>query len=293
MTKKRGLFIGLSTIDVQYKIDRFPAPNTELNADQFAMQPGGPAYNAAVTYSFLGGDATVVSVVGDGSLASFIKHDASLNSVALRDAKPTATEVPVSSILTEASNGNRTIIYHSHKIDDLQPVEVTDRFDTILVDGYYPDLAVPILKAQAGQATVVLDADVWNDGTDPIIPFVDIVICSEDFMPPGTDSPESVRQAILGYGPARCAFTHGADPIEWFDENGDGKIDIPEVDVVDTLGAGDIFHGAFCFYYAATGSFEAALGMAATVAGTSCGSFGTRNWMTRPEAQRLQQEDSQ
>ncbi|MCG8545536.1 MAG: PfkB family carbohydrate kinase, partial [Alphaproteobacteria bacterium] len=180
-----------------------------------------------------------------------------------------------------------------HKIDDLHPVEVTDRFDTILVDGYYPELAVRILKAQAGQATVVLDADVWNDGTDPIMPFVDIVICSDDFVPPGTASRESVRQAILGYGPAQCAFTHGAQPIEWFDENGGGTVDIPKVDVIDTLGAGDIFHGAFCFYYAATASFEDALAMASKVAGTSCTSFGTRNWMVLPEAQKLKPENAQ
>ena len=287
MNTVRGLFIGLSTIDVQYKIDRFPAPNTKLNAAQFSMQPGGPAYNAAVTFSFLGGDATVVSVIGEGSLASFVRHDADLNDVALQDAKPMATELPVSSILVEAANGNRTIIYNSHKVEGLDPISISEQYDIILVDGFYPELAVPILSRQAGQATVVFDGDVWNDGSGAILPFVDIAICSENFAPPGTTNRESVLQAIREIGPACGAFTRGERSIIWFDDGESGEIDVRQVDVVDTLGAGDIFHGAFCYHYAATKSFKGALANATTVSAISCKSFGTRTWMTTPEAQKL------
>lgn len=293
MNTKKGLFIGLSTIDVQYKIDRFPASNTKLNAEQFSMQPGGPAYNAAVTFSFLGGEATVVSVVGEGSLASFVRHDAQLNDVALRDAKPMATELPVSSILVEAANGNRTIIYNSHKVDGLDPISVSERYDIILVDGFYPEVAVPILSRQAGQTTVVLDADVWNDGINKVLPFVDIAICSENFAPPGTAGRESAQRAIREYGPSCGAFTRGGRSIIWFDKSESGELDVSQVEVVDTLGAGDIFHGAFCYHFAATESFKGALAKASTVAAISCKSFGTRTWMATPEAQRLKPQGEQ
>ena len=57
-----------------------------------------------------------------------------------------------------------------------------------------------------------------------------------------------------------------------------GAVDVPQVQPVDTLGAGDIFHGAFC-YYILQASFTDALTRAAKIAANSCQFFGTRRWM--------------
>ncbi|MFN7658917.1 MAG: PfkB family carbohydrate kinase, partial [Dolichospermum sp.] len=53
---------------------------------------------------------------------------------------------------------------------------------------------------------------------------------------------------------------------------------VPTIQPVDTLGAGDIFHGAFC-HYILENSFVQALELAANTAAKACQYFGTRNWL--------------
>ena len=288
MATPKGLFVGLSTIDVQYLIERFPASNSKQNARQFSLQPGGPAYSAAVAFAFLGGDATVVSAIGTGSLAALLRHDAEQQGLTLLDAAPGSDSLPVSSIFVEADSGNRTIVYNSHGVERFAPVSPTGRFDVILVDGFYPELALPILERLAPTTTVVTDGDIWQDETERILRYVDIAICAEDFAPPGRGSHETVVEAIRTLGPTKLAFTRGARPILWFDRETSGDLSAPSVPVVDTLGAGDIFHGAFCFHHAAGGGFTEALEAAAEVASTACTAFGPRAWMATPDGQQLQ-----
>ncbi len=78
------------------------------------------------------------------------------------------------------------------------------------------------------------------------------------------------------------ATTNGADPIAFATVGANGQIPVPGVTVLDTLGAGDIFHGAFCYYFIRNGGhFVKALQDAAIVASGSCAYFGTREWMSR------------
>jgi sugar/nucleoside kinase (ribokinase family) len=75
------------------------------------------------------------------------------------------------------------------------------------------------------------------------------------------------------------AITRGGGPIAWSDGSGRGAIHPPQVDALDTLGAGDIFHGAFCHYLAGGSTFVAALEQAARIAALSCTHLGTRAWI--------------
>ena len=75
------------------------------------------------------------------------------------------------------------------------------------------------------------------------------------------------------------AITHGERPIIYSVPGDRGEIAIEPVEVVDTLGAGDILHGAFCYYYAEDNNFVLALLCASRVATLSCQTFGTRFWM--------------
>ena len=69
-----------------------------------------------------------------------------------------------------------------------------------------------------------------------------------------------------------------SQPIYYDNGQDQGWIDVPQITPVDTLGAGDIFHGAFCTFIVQT-SFARALFQAAEVAATACQSFGTRSWL--------------
>ncbi|HEY3592911.1 MAG TPA: PfkB family carbohydrate kinase, partial [Polyangiaceae bacterium] len=89
----------------------------------------------------------------------------------------------------------------------------------------------------------------------------------------------SRMSAIERYGVRRVAITRGGQSILWRDGGREGEIQVPAVDVVDTLGAGDIFHGAFCRFFEASQDFVASLRRAAKVASASCAYWGTRGWI--------------
>ena len=60
----KGLFLGLSTIDLLYPVHHFPDEDSKVKADSYYTFLGGPATNAAITFAALGGDATLVSAIG-------------------------------------------------------------------------------------------------------------------------------------------------------------------------------------------------------------------------------------
>ena len=80
-------------------------------------------------------------------------------------------------------------------------------------------------------------------------------------------------------GLSRWAITRGTNGVIWKDGGTSGEIPAVSVTAVDTMGAGDIFHGAFCHAYAPTGDFVEALNSANRIAARSCETAGTRAWM--------------
>ena len=70
-----GLFIGLSTIDVYYMVERLPAPDEKVAAILQSSSAGGPATNAAVAFAWLGGRSRLVSGVGSHDLASIVRAE--------------------------------------------------------------------------------------------------------------------------------------------------------------------------------------------------------------------------
>jgi sugar/nucleoside kinase (ribokinase family) len=90
---------------------------------------------------------------------------------------------------------------------------------------------------------------------------------------------------MAGLGVLNMAITRGNKPISYQSGDRDGEIPVPQVNAVDTLGAGDIFHGAFCYYLVNSEianleqKFTNGLARAAAIAADSCRFFGTRQWM--------------
>jgi sugar/nucleoside kinase (ribokinase family) len=102
---------------------------------------------------------------------------------------------------------------------------------------------------------------------------------SERFRP-GGEAAEDGLAAVHALGPAEAAVTRGERPLSWSDGKRRGEIASPPVEAVDALGAGDVFHGAFCHFRASGADFPAALERAAEIAAQSCRYYGTRGWIT-------------
>ncbi|MEL6470147.1 MAG: PfkB family carbohydrate kinase [Cyanobacteria bacterium J06623_4] len=290
LTKKRGLFVGVTTLDCIYQAAHPPAANEKVAATKSLMVAGGPATNAAVAFAQLGrvNQATLLSVIGSHALASLIREDLQGQGVMLADLDADRlSPPPVSSIVVSAESGDRAVISRSAEdlqveLDKLAASELSEEslqgVDVVLVDGHQMAVSARIAQwANAQNIPVVVDAGSWKPHFETVLPFATAVIASDNFHPPGCQRAEDVLAYLAELGVGRRAITRGAAPIIFQEGDAQGEIEVPKVRAVDTLGAGDIFHGAFC-HFSLTHTFEEALLKASRTASFACQHWGTRDW---------------
>lgn len=288
--RPEGLFVGLCTLDVIQLVDQVPGPNEKLTARQQVVAAGGPAANAAVAFSHLGGAARLLTAVGSHPLGLGIMADLHGLGVAVTDLAADSAEPPaVSSVLVTASSGERAVASTNAAGHQLAPPDDLDvtvaACDIVEFDGHHMDLAVTAaLAARAAGRPTVLDGGSWKAGTRDLLPLIDVAVCSADFRAPGADNPTDTLRFLRDHGVGWAAVTRGAEPVVWAGPDGGGTVDVPAVRVADTLGAGDVLHGALAHHLAVRGrltsaGFVEALSDAATVASRACASFGTRAWL--------------
>jgi sugar/nucleoside kinase (ribokinase family) len=279
-----GLFIGLTTLDFIYLTHSIPKPNQKLVAIDTMNASGGPATNAAVAFRSLGNHSRLLSAIGQHPSSQMIRHD--LSELDLWDLLPDSLECPpISSILVTQSTGDRAVISMNAKRfpmaqlpTDLNAAELLTGVDVLLIDGHQMAVSASIAAlAQANNIPVVIDGGSWKPGFETVLSWVDYAICSANFLPPNCvpNSPEAVFKFLADFEIPHAAITRGAKSILYSDRGQSGSIEVPVIQAVDTLGAGDIFHGAFC-HFILQQSFPTALANASTVAARSCEYFGTR-----------------
>lgn len=250
----KGLFWGLLTIDLHYFTNYYPEENTKTKVKKFNTYIGGPATNAAITFQHLGGKADLATAIGKNSFNSMIVEELAKYQISTADLKADEAEEPIfASIITNDSSGARTIFSYLPQKARLNPdfKLTTKEYDIALFDGFYIETAIEKAKAcrELGIITV-LDGGSWKNKTDELLNYIDVAICSEDFIPPGVTHQEDITAYLLNKGVKKAAITRGDKPIIVNEGEVNLLVEVPKTDVVDTLGAGDIFHGAFCYFYA-------------------------------------------
>ena len=279
-----GLFVGVSTLDLIYLTANFPHSNQKLVALDQTVAAGGPATNAAVAFRHLGNDSRIVSVIGNHPIAHLIKADLENYAVDVLDLMPERAESPpVSSIIVTQSTGDRAVISinaaHFQASVDQLPSDILEGVEIVLIDGHQMAVSRAIAsEAKQRQIPVVLDGGSWKPGLDDVLPFVDYAICSANFYPPTCHNQAEVFRYLNQAGIEHSAITRGEHPIEYSSHSHRGTLEVTAIQAVDTLGAGDIFHGAFC-HYIRQQNFTDALAAAAQIAASACQFFGTRQWM--------------
>lgn len=284
-----GLFVGLTTLDLIYQASQLPDSNQKIVAMDYTVSAGGPATNAAVAFNHLGNQATVLSVVGAHPIGHLILTDLQKQGVNLADLHSARSEPPpVSSIIVTQATGERAVIsinaINTQATSDqipcqiLQAMELQD-IDIVLVDGHQMEVGRSLAQqAHSCNIPVVIDGGSWKPGFETVLPFVTYALCSANFQPPDCHSESDVMSYLSQFNIPYTAITHGEKPIVYRDRTQVGSIPVPAIQAVDTLGAGDIFHGAFCHFILQT-DFVPALEQAAQVAAHACQFFGTRQWM--------------
>lgn len=281
---KRGLFVGLVTLDLVYLTARLPDRNQKIVAADYTVSSGGPATNAAVAFSHLGNQATLLGVVGAHPVSELIKADLASYQVGIADLNPIQSQPPpISSIIVTQGTGERAVVsinaVNNQAPSDRIPENILDLVDIVLIDGHQMAVGKAIAQlAKANNIPVVIDGGSWKSGFETLLPFVDYAICSANFYPPNCHSTSEIFAYLAAAGIPHIAITHGEKLIQCLDQGNASVVEVPQVKTIDTLGAGDIFHGAFC-HHILQKNFTDALISAADLASYSCQFFGTRRWM--------------
>lgn len=281
------LFVGRTTLDAVYFLDALPGEDTKVFALAFRLAPGGPACNAAITHALLGGHATLLSAVGCGAAGDVVRKELDRCGVQIVDlAAGTDYKTPLTTVLVNSSAASRTIV--NPPAAPLQiallagdwPANWGDRPRLVLADGFYLEETLPLLAGlrDAG-CRICFDGGSWKPDTDRLAPLLTAAICSERFALPGKPADAEATLAwFADRGVPYAAVTRGAGPILAVDRGRRFAVEVEAVEAVDTLGAGDVLHGAFCFYFAAGHDFEDSLRRAVGIATRSCRGLGIDCW---------------
>ncbi|MBK4730439.1 sugar kinase [Oxynema sp. CENA135] len=275
----QGLFVGLTTIDLLYLTPRYPSRNQKVVASESTIAPGGPVTNAAIAFTRLGDRAKLLSVVGKHPITALIRADLERYGVDLHDLDGDRTESPpVSSIVVTEATGDRAVISINATKTTIASDRVSeadlDKINLLAIDGHQMALSAKLAAiANPKNIPVAIDGGSWKPGFENVLPHVNYAICSANFFPPDCSTHEQVFEYLSSFKIPHIAITHGGKAIQYLSEGKRGLIPVPTVDAINTLGAGDIFHGAFYFFILRE-QFIEALTSAAQIAAQACRFFG-------------------
>jgi sugar/nucleoside kinase (ribokinase family) len=279
------LCAGIIVLDEVFRVDRFPQADGKTMARDYFVVNGGCAGNAAVAIARLGGRAALAGPLGgpagadsngDRVLSALAREHVDCSGCQRIDGVSTA----LSAIFIDA-NGERMIVTHrdarlaATTPDD--PGRLVDAVDAVLVDNRYPEFVRPICAAARTRGlTVVLDADRPTEVSDDLFRLASHVVFSSECLR-ATTGLDDLAAALMRIADATSSFlavTNGPQDVLWLDGPALRRAAVFPITAVDTLGAGDVFHGAFALALAEGQSIPTAMRFAAAAAGLKCTRLG-------------------
>jgi sugar/nucleoside kinase (ribokinase family) len=288
---RRIIGLGLCVVDHLYVVEKLDSADTRVRYSERRVSSGGMMATALAQAAVLGCDAQVLSLVGDDEDGRFVRR--SLRAAGVKTGRLILSQdlpTTVALILVKRRGGERRFL-----VPDRRALESgAPRFDLasigrkalLMVDGHFPEQALRAVKrAREVGASVMGDFNRPNPPVRALLPFVDYPVVPLEFaLEYGSGDPRKALRRLA----ARC----GGTPVVTQGARGglylcDGRIrrfPAPRVDVRDTPGAGDVFHGALAAGLYFGRELPDALELAARAAALNCTALGGMGrLMTRDE----------
>jgi ribokinase len=261
----------------------YPEVDTKVELSQFSMQGGGPVATALVTLATFGVETTFIGKISDDDFGLFIRQGLREAGVDTRGLVVEPGYIsPFSFIAVEAETGRRTIFWTRGDVPVLKPREVSfgvfQGAKILHIDGlsFEAQMAAAV-KAREQGMKVVFDAGSPREGMEDLVRHTDVLVASERFAAEygGGALGESLR-ALRAMGPSTVVITIGEDGSVGME--GDETYVVPShpVQVIDTTGAGDVYHGAFIYGMLRGWALRERMRFANTAAALKCRSLGAR-----------------
>jgi sulfofructose kinase len=284
-TAKRILCVGIAVIDYIFRVEAMPKSDTKNRASAFTISSGGNMANAAVSIARLGGHARLCAPLG-GPAGTDLAGDAIIQKLKQEHVDHSAVirldgeHSSISAILVEPGGERAIVNYRSGDLANARcadPGKLINDADAILIDNRFPEFSLPVAQAARQSGKIVLmDADDPTRETDALLNACTHVVFSSHGLRTTAQMQdfEAGLNAIAKRTNALLAVTDGANGLWWLDGNAVRHIAAHPVKAVDTLGAGDVFHGACVLELAQGREFEQALRYSAAAAAIKCSRFG-------------------
>jgi sulfofructose kinase len=246
-----ALFIGQAYIDITFLADVLPTGDEKAVARDYAVSFGGNAVTASFCCARLGVKPDLLASVADDWLGRMFIDMAAKYGVSLHHRK-----VAGSSLSFVMPKGNQRAIVRCRDDDYKHPYPPLNLSGcrVLHVDGHQPDAAIAYAQAcrEAGILTS-LDGGGLRANTHDLLGFIDVAVVAERLCEQMRLSPGEMLQYLRSRGVGVGGVTMGARGLLYYDGEEGVRLmlalDVPDERVVDTNGAGDIFHGAYVYSY--------------------------------------------
>jgi sugar/nucleoside kinase (ribokinase family) len=244
-----ALFIGQTYIDVTFVTDRMPTGDEKTVARDYAVSFGGNAVTAAFCCAKLGIVPDLLTSLADDWLGRMFLDMAAKYQIPVHGRK--VKESSLSFVLP--NNGKRAII-RCRDDDYLHPFPTlnTRGCRALHLDGHQADAAMHYARLcrEAGILTS-LDGGGMRENTHDLLGFIDVAICAERLAEQLVLSPGALLDLLKAKGVKIGGVTMGERGMLWYDETGTVRhqppLRVPASAVLDTSGAGDVFHGSYVY----------------------------------------------
>jgi sulfofructose kinase len=281
--------LGIATLDILAQTPRLPKSNDCFPIPLLEMQGGGPVATALAALARLGASCSYLGSFAMDDTAHHILTE--LENYGVDTSACPKREQGVSSasvILVEQDSGDRSILFQKGTAQELQPEEVPESqirsARALHLDGFFTPAAIRAAQiARSSQVIVSFDGgagDVMWDELEQLLPLIDILAAARRFAfeTTGKEDPQEAGPLLLEkYKNQQVVITDGEQGCWYWDKSLHFHQPAYPVEVVDTTGAGDVFHGAYlfaCLKHGWTPEFR--LKFASGVAALKCTRLGGR-----------------
>jgi sugar/nucleoside kinase (ribokinase family) len=277
--------MGCAAMDVLAIVERMPALDEKMHALEMDRQGGGPVATALVVAARMGFKTAFAGQVGDDFAGQFIIDEFKREGVDLRgEVVHPRTESQISLILVDRSTGKRTVVSGRGTIADAVcdrlRHEMSRRGKIVHLDGYDMDAAICFAdECKAAGGIVVYDAGSVYDGSVELLARTDVAVTSRTFAEKmfGHRDWEAACRALTEMGPSYAGVTLGEQGAVGLDGEDFFEVAPFKIEpVVDTTGAGDVFHGALDVGILKGWGFKTCMIFASAAAAMKCRRLGGR-----------------
>jgi sulfofructose kinase len=278
--------VGRAAVDYLYRIEAFPDRPTKLMALDHQTNPGGMAANAATAVARLGGHVEMWSRVGDDRAGAELIDDLQQEGVRTPHIRTFASVATATAVIIVDNKGERMVIGEpglDFPMDaEWLPTQTLNTTDIVFSDMNWREGTLAAFEAaRRVGATTLLDIDIGvGQLPNDVIALTDYAIFANSAMKAFVDGRDHSQRLsrLIEMGVKYAGVTQGNEGYKWKNAAGEtGQQAAFVVDVVDTTGAGDAFHGAFAWALANNMNEAQCARIASAVAALKCRRLGTRD----------------